>query len=158
MGVTDPKAAAVCCRQNEAGQIEVLLVRSRDGERWTFPKGSIERWDRAPYRSAEREAWEEAGVKGQIDPLPLGRYRHAARSRKMWRRVDQDVEAYLLRVTDTSGRPELGREPSWFAPAAAETVLVLTAPTRESGAGLSAVLRTALDRMVPPPAPATPLT
>ena len=146
MGVMDKKAAAVCCRRTTAGEVEVLLVRSSDGERWTFPKGSVEPWEAWAHRTAEREAWEEAGVRGEVDPKRLGLYRHVVRTRKTSAPVDQRVEAFLLVVTDDSGTPEPGRAPQWFAPAAAAAVLRITAPAPHCADDLETILRLGLER------------
>lgn len=64
--------AALCWREGNAG-VEVLLITSRDTGRWVIPKG----WPMAgltPEHSAAREAWEEAGVAGVVNPVSLGRY------------------------------------------------------------------------------------
>lgn len=63
---------AICWRMHR-GTVEVLLITSRDTGRWVIPKG----WPIAgldPAASAAREAWEEAGVKGQTSPEALGLY------------------------------------------------------------------------------------
>ncbi len=63
---------AICWRMHR-GNVEVLLVTSRDTGRWVIPKG----WPidgLAPAASAAREAWEEAGVTGLAAPSPLGLY------------------------------------------------------------------------------------
>lgn len=63
---------ALCWRQGSEG-VEVLLITSRDTGRWVIPKG----WPMpglAPEAAAAQEAWEEAGVEGQINPLCIGRY------------------------------------------------------------------------------------
>lgn len=63
---------AICWRMHR-GNVEVLLITSRDTGRWVIPKG----WPidgLAPAASAAREAWEEAGVTGQTAPDPLGLY------------------------------------------------------------------------------------
>lgn len=63
---------AICWRMHR-GNVEVLLITSRDTGRWVIPKG----WPidgLAPAASAAREAWEEAGVTGQTAPAPLGLY------------------------------------------------------------------------------------
>ena len=52
----------------------MLLVTSRTRRRWILPKGKIARGLMAS-RSAEREAYEEAGVTGHIASEPVGRYR-----------------------------------------------------------------------------------
>lgn len=54
------------------GQLEVLLVTSRDSGRWVIPKGYIDAGLNA-RQAAVQEAWEEAGVRGEItSTIPLG--------------------------------------------------------------------------------------
>ena len=54
------------------GQIEVLLVTSRDTGRWVIPKGHVDQ-GMTPQSTATQEAWEEAGVIGEITAdRPLG--------------------------------------------------------------------------------------
>jgi ADP-ribose pyrophosphatase YjhB (NUDIX family) len=55
--------------------VEVLLITPRGGEGWIIPKGKVEARLGAP-RSAAREAEEEGGVQGEIDPTPFDQYRH----------------------------------------------------------------------------------
>src|SRR5438045_6900142 len=57
------QVAAVCYRQIHS-YVEFLLVRTKRG-RWTFPKGSISP-QLGARKSAEREAWEEAGALGEV--------------------------------------------------------------------------------------------
>ena len=63
-------------RRRAAGGLEFLLVRTSNGERWTFPKGgaSAARRSRRPPRARRAE---EAGVAGAIGAEPLGEYRYA---------------------------------------------------------------------------------
>jgi 8-oxo-dGTP pyrophosphatase MutT (NUDIX family) len=59
------------CWRSHRGSPQVLLVTSRDTGRWVIPKG----WPGEgldPVASAEREAWEEAGVEGAVNPSCLG--------------------------------------------------------------------------------------
>lgn len=116
MGQRPPhlQVAALCTRKRE-GETEILLVTSRGTGRWIVPKG----WPmkgRSLAGAAQREAWEEAGVKGKIVPQPVGRYRYL----KM--RADGlgdmvEVLAYRLKVDRVEKRfPEEGqRERAWFA-------------------------------------------
>jgi 8-oxo-dGTP pyrophosphatase MutT (NUDIX family) len=63
---------ALCWREGSDGP-EVLLITSRDTGRWVIPKG----WPMpglAPEAAAAQEAWEEAGVTGQINPCCIGRF------------------------------------------------------------------------------------
>lgn len=54
---------------------EVLLITSRGTGRWVLPKG----WPQVGKTfacSAEAEAYEEAGVRGDISPFSVGTYRY----------------------------------------------------------------------------------
>lgn len=69
---TRSQQGALCWRMNR-GRLEVLLITSRDTGRWVIPKG----WPMeglGPDQAAACEAWEEAGVEGQVQPLPVGFY------------------------------------------------------------------------------------
>jgi 8-oxo-dGTP pyrophosphatase MutT (NUDIX family) len=73
------QSAAIPYRVSDAGEILVLLVRSKTRRRWIIPKGKIGPRMLAS-RSAEREAFEEAGVIGRIDKEPIGTYRQESGS------------------------------------------------------------------------------
>jgi 8-oxo-dGTP pyrophosphatase MutT (NUDIX family) len=69
------------CRQSgvipyreRKGELEILLITSRNKRRWIIPKGIIEH-DFTARNSAAKEALEEAGVKGSVQSKPLGIYR-----------------------------------------------------------------------------------
>ena len=53
--------------------IEFLLITSRRTGRWIFPKGGRVAWLSAPA-SAAQEAFEEAGVEGEVAAKPAGTY------------------------------------------------------------------------------------
>lgn len=57
------------------GHVEVLLVTSSTRKRWIIPKGHIEP-NMTSRDSAAKEAYEEAGVRGRVSPVPLGYYQH----------------------------------------------------------------------------------
>lgn len=77
--------------------LRFVLVTSRRRGRWVFPKGAIEPGRTGP-ETAEREALEEAGVVGQVDPLPLGRFRgRKVRPPRSW---GIEVEVYALRIDE----------------------------------------------------------
>jgi 8-oxo-dGTP pyrophosphatase MutT (NUDIX family) len=65
-----PQAAALPVRGGE-----VCLVTSSNGKNWIFPKGMIDAGHSAE-QAALQEAWEEAGLRGMLDPSPLGNYRY----------------------------------------------------------------------------------
>jgi len=111
------KVAAVCCRPVSSGNVMFLLIRSRSGNRWTFPKGTVEDRDATPLETVAREAFEEAGVVGTVDPVPLGIYRKLIPARKMSYMggiEEEEVKAWLFHYTGVRGAGEPGRRPTWF--------------------------------------------
>ena len=107
-------AAAVCYRRGANG-IEFLLVRTKGGGKWTFPKGHVEESETA-RAAAAREAREEAGAVGAPTRAALARYLYASGSSD---REVHPVTAYLLAVRALRAPDEPRREPTWFAPRAA---------------------------------------
>jgi 8-oxo-dGTP pyrophosphatase MutT (NUDIX family) len=73
------------------GNIEVLLITSTTRKRWIIPKGVIE-LDMTPQDSAAKEAWEEAGIIGQVTSTSMGTYNY-----QKWRGICR-VEVFLLKV------------------------------------------------------------
>lgn len=70
--------AALCYRQDGKAGVEVLLLTSRETRRWVIPKG----WPmkkKKPHAVAEREAYEEAGVRGKAEKEPLGFFTYLKR-------------------------------------------------------------------------------
>jgi len=69
------QVAALCWRKH-TGEKEVLLITSRETGRWIVPKG----WPvqgLSGAQSAMREAWEEAGVRGDAARArPCGQFRY----------------------------------------------------------------------------------
>jgi 8-oxo-dGTP pyrophosphatase MutT (NUDIX family) len=92
------------------GEIEVLLITSLKRKRWVIPKGVIEPWV-SPADSAVQEAWEEAGLVGQVSSTSLGSYEY-----RKWGGTCH-VEVFLLRVeTVLEEWPEVGlREREWLS-------------------------------------------
>lgn len=107
------QAAAVCYRR-VGESVQFKLVRTSKGGRWVFPKGHIEQGE-APWRTAQREALEEAGVRGPVESEPLAVFAHE-KHKQDGRRVELTIAAYLLHVESDSDRPEPGRDPTWFPP------------------------------------------
>jgi 8-oxo-dGTP pyrophosphatase MutT (NUDIX family) len=62
----------------EPDGLRVLLITSRGTGRWVIPKGGIEKGF-TPAQAAAQEAYEEAGIRGSIDPVPLGSYTYPKR-------------------------------------------------------------------------------
>lgn len=102
------QAGALCWRRGKSG-VEILLVTTRRTGRWITPKGGLIK-DRTPMESAAIEAWEEAGVRGEISDEPLGvfptiKFRKDGSS---WDRLT--VELFALRVTSQEEEfPEKGQ-------------------------------------------------
>lgn len=106
--------AAICYRVRD-GQIEFLLVKTRAG-RWTFPKGRVED-DATRSAAAAREAFEEAGVHGQVDPLPFATYLHSKAPHIRASNAEFQVDAHLCEVRALVTPEELFRDPTWFSAA-----------------------------------------
>jgi 8-oxo-dGTP pyrophosphatase MutT (NUDIX family) len=112
------QAAAVCYRVR-GGAIEFLLVRTRGGGRWTFPKGSAEP-GLTHAQAAALEAFEEAGVHGRIEEASFTRYvrRKRGNGKNHASRSDEKkvaVNAYLCQVLRLSPPQESKRDRTWFS-------------------------------------------
>ena len=77
------------------GQVVFLLITSRRSGRWIFPKGELIQ-EMTPWALAAHEAFEEAGVMGEIDQTPIGSYR--TMKTLSIRRQPVVVDLYPLRV------------------------------------------------------------
>lgn len=101
-------------RRRKDGQIEVMLVTSRVSRHWLIPKG----WriaGKTECRSALQEAYEEAGVRGDADKQPLGRY-HYTKVLKNGAATPCIVTVFSLRVRKAASKwPEAQqRTRQWF--------------------------------------------
>jgi 8-oxo-dGTP pyrophosphatase MutT (NUDIX family) len=75
---TGDQVAAIPMKWTKDGELRILMVTSRDTGRWVLPKG----WTmdgHKPWRAAEIEALEEAGVTGYISREALGDYTYDKR-------------------------------------------------------------------------------
>jgi phosphohistidine phosphatase len=87
--------------------LEVLLITSRRRKRWIIPKGIVEQ-DLTPIESAQKEAWEEAGVEGIVRGKSLGTYEN-----EKWGGVCQ-IAVYAMKVkTVHEDWPEDDRTREW---------------------------------------------
>jgi 8-oxo-dGTP pyrophosphatase MutT (NUDIX family) len=111
------QVAAVCYRIHNS-RIEFLLVRTRGGRRWTFPKGSAEP-GLTHAQAAALEAFEEAGVHGRIEETPFARYRrpqgHGESRASKAGEKGIAVNAYLCEVLRLSPPQESKRDRTWFS-------------------------------------------
>ncbi len=122
------------------GSIEILLVTSRQTRRWIIPKG----WPikgLKPAKSAAREAYEEAGVRGTMAAKSIGSFIY-----DKWLEdgvtVPCEVRVFPLLVErQHKSWPERDqRETRWLTPAAALALL--------EDPGLRDVLATFVARLV----------
>lgn len=67
------QAAALVWRKTKKGKVEMLLVTSRGTGRWILPKGWVEEGE-SSAETAQREAWEEAGIEGSVSAEAIGNY------------------------------------------------------------------------------------
>ncbi|MDP5306589.1 NUDIX hydrolase [Paracoccus spongiarum] len=105
------------CLDTETGK--VLLITSRGTGRWVIPKG----WPmegRTLPGAAATEAWEEAGVEGNVGHEELGRYTYDKDQDRGFA-VPVEVRVFLLRVDrSVEDFPESDqRKRRWFEPEAA---------------------------------------
>jgi 8-oxo-dGTP pyrophosphatase MutT (NUDIX family) len=99
-------------RFTQIAALEILVVTTRQSRRWIVPKGwPIKRL--TPSKSAAREAFEEAGVRGKIGARPIGNFRY-----KNGAEADYEVKIFPLLVRRQSATwPEHGqRVVQWVAP------------------------------------------
>jgi 8-oxo-dGTP pyrophosphatase MutT (NUDIX family) len=105
------------------GAVLVLLITTRGTGRWTVPKG----WPKRGMGDAElaaQEAFEEAGVAGEITPKPIGSFEYTKRLHLFaWIRCR--VAVYLLRADRQylSWPEKESRNLRWVAPSMAATMV-----------------------------------
>jgi 8-oxo-dGTP pyrophosphatase MutT (NUDIX family) len=73
-------------------RVEIALVTTQSGKRWVVPKGSLDMGEQS-RDAAIRETEEEAGLIGDLEHKPLGRY-YFTRANERY-----VVEVFLMRVT-----------------------------------------------------------
>jgi len=90
------QVAALPYRLSESGELELLLLTSRETKRFVIPKG----WPikgRKEWEAAAIEAEEEAGVLGEISPVAIGGYTYWKRLKSAF--VAVQVVVYPLQVS-----------------------------------------------------------
>ena len=96
-------------------QLQVLLVTSRETKRWILPKGRPEK--KVPARNvAAQEAYEEAGVVGQVSAKSIGGFPSVKRLRS-GKEVATWVRVFLLDVdTELDDWPERNQRDRCWVP------------------------------------------
>ncbi|MGA8619306.1 MAG: NUDIX domain-containing protein [Candidatus Sulfotelmatobacter sp.] len=116
------QVAAVCFRRRGA-LVEFLLVNTNGGNKWTFPKGSTDA-RLSHSQAAEREAAEEAGALGTIEPRHFHLYIHS--KGVFWQAGGVQefvVKAFLMEVHQLRRADEPLRNPTWCSPDEARRLL-----------------------------------
>jgi 8-oxo-dGTP pyrophosphatase MutT (NUDIX family) len=110
-------------RIRKDGEVKVLLITSRGQGRWIVPKGSLAT-GHPPLAAASREAFEEAGIVGDMSPAPVTTYRY------MKRLADRSQIACRVAVFGMNVRGTLShwrekgqRQRRWFSLEAAANTL-----------------------------------
>ena len=67
--------SAILPFKKENGEYYILLVTSRNKNKWVIPKGIIEE-NLSALESAEKEALEEAGIIGRTSKKSIGKYEY----------------------------------------------------------------------------------
>lgn len=105
---------AALCRNPKNGK--VLLITSRGTKRWIIPKG----WPmpgRSLAAAAAQEAWEEAGVHGEVEERAMGSY-HYDKWQDEGYTIPVQVQVFSLsadRLDDTFPETQQRRR-EWFTP------------------------------------------
>jgi 8-oxo-dGTP pyrophosphatase MutT (NUDIX family) len=111
-------------RITKTGSLELLLVTTRQTKHWIIPKG----WPvkgLKPAKSAAREAYEEAGIRGAISSKPIGAFSYEKRLEENQFRVQCEVRVFALSVRrQLKTWPEAcERDSRWFEPVNALSAL-----------------------------------
>ena len=108
------QVAAVCYRRTGTS-VEFLLVNTNGGNKWTFPKGSPDA-RLSHSQAAEREAAEEGGAFGTIEPRHFHLYLHS--KGVFWQPCgvqEYVVKAFLMEIRELRRADEPQRKPTWFS-------------------------------------------
>lgn len=98
-----------------------MLITSTRRRRWTIPKGFV-KTGLSPIESAGEEAWEEAGIRGLVSQVPIGRYVYTKRAMQL------SVDVFSMHVeTIFEVWPEnWKRQRQWIS--LAESVVIIEEP------------------------------
>jgi ADP-ribose pyrophosphatase YjhB (NUDIX family) len=111
-GEPSPDIAAAVPYRVKEHEVNIFLVETKGGGKWTFPKGHIRTKKReSSSQAAAREAKEEGGVLGEVEEEPLTYYRYSKGPGHEYL-----VAAHLLKVEHETkpARSERKRDRGWF--------------------------------------------
>ena len=144
-----PLQVAAVCYRRRGSEVEFLLVNTNGGNKWTFPKGTPEA-RLSHSQAAEREAFEEAGAVGIIEPRHFHLYLHS--KGVFWQRngvQEYVVKAFLMEVKQVQPAEEPSRNPTWFGASEARRILAKGREIKYAEE-LQAVIDRALEHIRPP--------
>jgi 8-oxo-dGTP pyrophosphatase MutT (NUDIX family) len=110
-----PLQVAAICYRRRGNAVEFLLVNTNGGNKWTFPKGSTDA-RLSHSQAAEREAAEEAGALGTIEPRHFHLYLHS--KGVFWQPGGVQefvVKAFLMEIHQMRRPDEGDRHPTWVS-------------------------------------------
>lgn len=126
------KQVAALCWRWKGNLPEVLLITSRETKRWIIPKG----WPmtgRKDRMAAKREAFEEAGVDGEIGEEPIGQYSYEKIGAENSKSILVTIYPLEVKKRLASWPEKNERKREWF--------LAADAAQRVAEPGLKAILR-----------------
>jgi 8-oxo-dGTP pyrophosphatase MutT (NUDIX family) len=119
----DIQFAALPWRIGEGGRRQIMLLTSRETRRWVIPKG----WPikgRKPAEVASQEAFEEAGLIGQIvGKRPLGSFHYQKQLAKTERLCQVRVFSFRVERQLDDWPEKEHRETAWFNTAEAAALV-----------------------------------
>jgi len=126
------QSSVIPFRQGEQG-LELCLITSIRARRWGFPKGIIDPGETA-IESALKEAWEEAGLRGQVIGEPLGSYQYDKWGQTL------EVAVYVMHVESAAEiwLEATVRERRWADPETAKLLIGKDARARFLDAAIAA--------------------
>jgi len=116
------QVGALPFRRTPSGEIEVLLITSRETGRFIIPKGWPMKRLSDPDAAA-REAYEEAGVIGKIQRRPFGDYLYWKRLARSFELLMVDVYALEVRKQRPDWPEKGSRKSGWVSVADAATLV-----------------------------------
>ncbi len=110
-------------RRTLNGTLEIMLITTKRSRRWIIPKGDPIKGLK-PAKSAAREAFEEAGIRGSIGEKSIGAFRFQ-KTLDSAPNVLCEVKVYPLNVKQQMREwPEASqRTARWFDPAEAQAAV-----------------------------------
>lgn len=119
---TITQAIAIPYRFTFPGHLRFCTVTSNKKQVWIFPKGIVDPGE-TPEQTALKEAFEEAGLHGELDPESLGSF-----TKEKWGHT-VEIHIYLMQVTEVDDfwQESYKRRRRWRSPK--KTLLKLGKPS-----------------------------